>query len=76
MNLIEDAQKLHWLCGDVVEVEAVAQDVDHREEKGRPGYKLVEGHDRIKRHIQVEDGLPQGGDEVTAHGEEEQGEAE
>lgn len=46
------------------------------EDDGRGGNKAMEVHSGIEGNVAVEEGLPQEGDEVAAHGEQDVGEHE
>ena len=44
----------HWLCGDVVEVDQVADGVEDGEEEGGAGADLVELDVGVKRDVLVQ----------------------
>ena len=44
----------HWLCGDVVEVDQVADGVEDGEEEGGAGADLVELDVRVERDVLVQ----------------------
>lgn len=72
VHLAEQARQIvGCLGGDVVEVYAMTDAMTDGEQKGSEGNDLVEADVRIKRNIVVDDGLPQEGDEVTAHREQQ-----
>lgn len=72
VHLAEQASQIVGsLGGDVVEVNAMADAMCDGEQKGSEGNDLVEADVRIEWNVVVDDGLPQEGDEVTAHCEQQ-----
>ena len=74
VHLTEDAGQVVGSLGrDVVEVEAVTDAMHHREEETIEGNDLVEADVGVEGDVVVEDGLPEVGDEVASHCEQENG---
>lgn len=72
VHLAEQARQIAGSLGrDVVEVNAMADAMCDGEQKGSEGNDLVEADVRIKWNVVVNDGLPQEGDEVTRHREQQ-----
>ena len=72
VHLAEQARQIVGrLGGDVVEVYAMTDAMCDGEQEGSEGNDLVEADVRIKRNVVVDDGLPQKGDEVTGHCEQQ-----
>lgn len=72
VHLAEQARQIVGSLGrDVVEVNAMADAMCDGEQKGSEGNDLVEADVRIEWNIVVDDGLPQEGDEVTRHREQQ-----
>ena len=68
VHFTEDAgQIVGPLRGDVVEVDTVTNTVHDREEQTVKSNNLVETNVRVERNVVVEDGLPEIGDEVASH---------
>ena len=65
------SQIIGRLSGNVVKVDTVADAVHDSEEQSREGNDLVEGHGRIEGDILLEGGLPEEGDEVSCHGQQQ-----
>ena len=72
VHLAEQARQIVGRLGvDVVEVYAMTDAMCDGEQEGSEGNDLVEADVRIERNVVVDDGLPQKGDEVTAHREQQ-----
>ena len=72
VHLAEQAGQITGrLGGDVVEVYAMTDAMTDGEQEGSEGNNLVEADVRIERNVVVDDGLPQEGDEVTGHCEQQ-----
>ena len=66
----------HWLCGDVVEVDQVADGVEDGEEEGGAGADLVELEAGVEGDVLVQGQLLHLGDQVLGHGQQEEAVAE
>lgn len=69
----QTSQITRCLSGDVVEVDTVSNGVHDGEEQRGECYDLVEGYGSIKGDVLVEGGLPEEGDEVAGHRQQQNG---
>lgn len=61
------------LGGNMVEVDAVSDSMHDGEEQSGECYDLVEGYGGIEGNVLVKGGLPEEGDEVPGHGQQQNG---
>lgn len=69
----ETSQIIGCLSGDVVEVDTMSNTMHDGEEQSSECYDLVEGHCSIEGDILVEGSLPEEGDEISGHSQQQDG---
>jgi len=64
----QTTQVRRTLCGDVIKVDGMTNDMDQCEQEAQAGNVLVHTNGRIKRDELVQECFPQLGDQVPTHG--------